>query len=197
MPGPIQSGISNALTTATVLAGGAKQLTQEKRQHEESMIQAAEQHEQLLAEQKHQSDTLAAAQKTAEGVVSISDRAQEISESLAKAQMQDVENRTKEAKLKEEESRAQIAAGIEEDVRKAMRTDNRLRGRNIGSQAMERLEKLRNDPYFILRQEYASGKIGSYAEFQEQFNKRKAEETMNDLDERIRHIFGLGIGGNE
>ena len=158
MPGPIQSGISNALTTSATIVGGLKHLEEEK------------------AKTAAQVETTKATNALKEVQEVQAQKAEESAELEYKAQLAAGLNAENNNIIDEELDAITEKFSPLIDYRKSagFSTDNLYEqaATEFGERAMSRIEEANKNPFRMLEYAYLNGEISNRQEYQRLFNKQ-------------------------
>lgn len=173
MPGPIQSGISNILGTATMIAGGAKHLKEQQAQTVEQSKTAEISKESLDLQKKHEEEAEKKAETEYKANITAGIKQQEkeiYDEETAKAAKDVLSILDKHPKMSELE-------------RQQMDVYEQSAARVAGEKAMFRIEQLtKSDPFRKIALAYANGEIANRNEYmqkmQEEYLRRPTNKEM-------------------
>lgn len=170
MPGPIQSGISNMLGTATAIVAGAKHLKEEQAQTAEQKATKEEvaKNTELQKQLAEEAEKKAELDFKADITKKVKDQEQSIFNEEAAAVMKDVLNLRKEHPNMSE---------LEEQQLKVYEQSQAV---EAGKTAMARISQLTaSDPFRRIQLAYANGDIANRQEYDE---KVKQEQLRQPVD---------------
>lgn len=187
MPGPIQSGISNILSTAAVIAGGAKHIEEEKAQTAEQKSTTEATNQLKLAQEAQAQQDEADAELEYKGRLVAGMQADD--QAIYEEEINNV--------LKEIEPKIDYREHLnmdDEDIINQAATE-------VGTAAMARIAQLNQDPFRQLARAYVNGDIPNRQEYERQFNqiylrKSTPKNAKNNIptetiNPSIDDIFGL------
>lgn len=170
MPGPIQSGISNMLGTATAIVAGAKHLKEEQAQTAEQKATKEEVAKNTALQQQlaEEAEKKAELQYKADITKKVKDQEQNIFNEEAEAVMKDVLNLRKEHPNMSELEEQQL--GVYEQSQAV----------EAGKKAMSRISQLTaSDPFRRIQLEYANGDIANRHEYEEKIKKEQLRQPTD------------------
>lgn len=173
MPGPIQSGISSALTTAAIVAGGAKQIQQEE---EKAKLEATQKQQEVANEMADKTELAT----------------KDLSKDIAKAQEK---YHVKSDEELAEDSLKLFDAGEQElayDFLDAAYDFNAI----AYGKSQQRLNALRNSPGWKIREAFLNApanrkELNNYLLQLSQHEVDKSKEMTKQIDENTR-TYGYG-----
>ena len=174
MPGPIQSGISNALTTSATIVGGLKHLEEEK------------------AKTAAQVETTKATNALKEVQELQAQKAEESAELEYKAQLAAGLNAENNNIIDEELDAIieKFSPQIDYQQSAGFSTDNLYEqaATELGERAMSRIEEANKNPFRMLEYAYLNGEISNRQEYQRLFNKQHLK-SYNSKHLNINNLY--------